>query len=120
LDDNEFGDEVAAIDQGNTADQDAAQEQDANQEDNYINTQFGFSQQTEDFECPPGFIINDNGQCEQPVTQDPTSECPEGFDFDPATDQRERTITQAPECPEGYTFNPETDLCEQRQTQPPT
>jgi hypothetical protein len=95
LDDNEFGDEVAAIDQGNTADQDAAQEQDANQEDNYINTQFGFSQQTEDFECPPGFIINDNGQCE-------------------------RTITQAPECPEGYTFNPETDLCEQRQTQPPT
>jgi hypothetical protein len=46
-------------------------------------------------ECPPGFTLNSNGQCERIVTRDP-------------------------ECPvEASTFNPETDKSEQRQTQPP-
>ena len=84
-------------------------------------------------ECPPGFTLNNNGQCERTVTQDP--ECPIGFTFNPATDLCESsTVPQctagefnpatdqcgiAPQCTESE-FNPETDQCEQRQTQAPT
>jgi len=47
-------------------------------------------------ECPPGFTLNNNGQCEQ-------------------------TLSEDPECPTpGFTFNPETNKCERRQTQAPT
>jgi hypothetical protein len=126
---NEFGDDVPVIDQENTAEQDAVNvgaqdadqdvDQDAIQED--LNFQFGFSQQTGDFdiECPPGFILIDNGQCEQTLTEDPDCTT-EGSTFNPETNQCERTITQAPECPAGFDFNPETDECEQLQAQPTT
>ena len=46
-------------------------------------------------ECPPGFTLNNNGQCEQ-------------------------TISEDPECPTDFTFNAETDQCEQLQSQAPT
>jgi hypothetical protein len=46
-------------------------------------------------ECPEGFTLNNNGQCERIVSEDPN-------------------------CLTGFTFNPETDKCEQRQTQAPT
>src|SRR5829696_6896275 len=57
-------------------------------------------------ECPPGFTLNNNGQCEQTVTEDP--ECPTGFTFNPATDQCE--ASSDPTCDPG-TFNPATDQC---------
>jgi len=127
---NEFGDDVPVIDQENTAEQDAVNvgvqdvdqdiDQDATQKD--LDFQFGFSQQTGDFdiECPPGFILIDNGQCEQLQTSAP--ECPTGFDFNPETDLCEQRQTTPPtsECPEGFDFNPETDECEQLQAQPTT
>jgi hypothetical protein len=127
---NEFGDDVPVIDQENTAEQDAVNvgaqdadqdvDQDAIQED--LNFQFGFSQQTGDFdiECPPGFILIDNGQCEQLQTSTP--ECPTGFTFNPETDLCEQRQTTPPtsECPEGFTLNPQTNQCEQLQAQPTT
>ncbi len=65
-------------------------------------------------ECPPGFTLNNNGECEQTTTQAP--QCPAGFTFNPATDLCESST--APTCTVG-TFNPATDQCEQRQTQAP-
>ena len=58
-------------------------------------------------ECPPGFTLNDNGQCERTVTQDP--ECPIGFTFNPETDQCESSTALI--CEPGE-FNSETDKCE--------
>jgi hypothetical protein len=47
-------------------------------------------------ECPPGFTLNSNGQCERIVTQDP--ECPvEASTFNPETDKCESTLD--PSCP---------------------
>ena len=66
-------------------------------------------------ECPTRFTLNNNGQCERTVTEDP--KCPIGFTFNPNTDQCESSTD--PICTAG-TFNPATDQCEQRQTQPPT
>jgi hypothetical protein len=76
---NEFGDDVPVIDQENTAEQDAVNvgaqdvDQDATQED--LNFQFGFSQQTGDFdiECPTGFDFNpETDECEQLQAQPTT------------------------------------------------
>jgi hypothetical protein len=45
-------------------------------------------------ECPTGFTLNNNGQCEQLVSEDP--DCSTGFTFNAATDQCEQRQTQAP------------------------
>jgi len=71
-------------------------------------------------ECPPGFTLNNNGQCEQIVSEDP--DCSTGFTFNAATDRCERTVTESedptlvPTCDTTvdppFTFNEETNQCE--------
>lgn len=69
-------------------------------------------------ECPPGFTLNSNGQCERTITRDP--ECPPIGDF-ASTFNFVTNLCEASASPicEVGTFNPETDKCEQVQTLPP-
>lgn len=69
-------------------------------------------------ECPPGFTLNSNGQCERTVTQDPV--CEIGFTFNPETDKCE-SVGIPPSCPVDpdpappvviFTYNPVTNKCQ--------
>ena len=126
---NEFGDDVAIIDQENIAEQNAAnigiQEQDLTQTIDQIqeaanlnvdlDVQVGIQRPpplppgaepgppgAEELTCPSGFTFNpDTGQCEQFQTAAPS--CPSGFTFNPGTDQcvGTQTVIRDPECPPG-------------------
>ncbi|HYZ60719.1 MAG TPA: hypothetical protein VE544_13765 [Nitrososphaeraceae archaeon] len=117
--DNDFGDDIAAVGQDNEADQDAPnvgiQDQDVTQEQDQtqdaVNTNVDFDIQ----------VAQQVEQQPPPPTEPPTeSECPPGFTFNPATNLCEGTQTAPPECPEGLTFNPDTDQCEGTVTRPPS
>ena len=68
-------------------------------------------------ECPPGFTLNNNGQCEQTLSEDPT--CPTDFTFNPETDQCQRTVSQDPTCPTGFTYSTSANECQQFQSVAP-
>jgi hypothetical protein len=109
-DSNEFGNEGAALEQDNEADQDDANvglqeqgtEQEQDQTQDAANTNVDSDVQVGE-QLPP---------TEPPGPQPP--QCPPGFTFNPATDLCEAPGEDPtpPQCPPGFTFNPATDRCE--------